>query len=216
MKPAHGEWKKFLSSFPTEKNHFHYALWDFLFPIGLACMLNSLVRVSRRDELVHHWNQHYLIFFLLEINLKDSNKFSSSKEPQKFTIETSPTVMWSLWTKRKLMSHIFQIKMKEKRGLFFQQASCIIAKTIGSKRISEDFLFPNCPNSRKALAWCWCWYQKEEIHKAFLSQKILFQFYLNDEEHTKKNFSRKKFSAETFLILLLDTRVRLLLNPFRL
>lgn len=46
--------------FPLKKkNHFHYALWDFLFPIGLACMLISLVRVTRRDELVHHWIQHY-------------------------------------------------------------------------------------------------------------------------------------------------------------
>lgn len=61
-KPAHGDEKReFLTPFlfPLKKNHFHYALWDFLFPIGLACMLISLVRVSRRDELVHHWIQHY-------------------------------------------------------------------------------------------------------------------------------------------------------------
>ncbi len=37
-----------------------------LFPIGLACMLNSLVRVSRRDELVHHWNQHFFFVSFLQ------------------------------------------------------------------------------------------------------------------------------------------------------
>lgn len=30
-------------------------------------MLNSLVRVSRRDELAYHWSQHFFSFFFIQI-----------------------------------------------------------------------------------------------------------------------------------------------------
>lgn len=51
-------------------------------PIGLACMLNSLVRVSRRDELVHRWIQHFFFFLSARHVRKASISLSPPKEPR--------------------------------------------------------------------------------------------------------------------------------------
>lgn len=124
--------KKTCLFLPTDKNHFHYALWDWSFPIELACMLNSLVRVSRRDELVHHWIQHFSFPLLPGTPERLQYHFLRPKNPNYNRSESNRNVI-PMNRKRTRTTHISSI-VQQKRNF------CLVSTSqpLNSKLVRQE------------------------------------------------------------------------------
>lgn len=127
--------KKNLFSFPTEKNHFHYALWDFL-PHWTRMYVKLLGPCFKTGRARAPLDPALFFFSLCPACQKGSNiTLSAQRTP--ITIESSPIVMWSLWTEKELKPHWFPTSYNRKKIFVSNSTSQPLnSKLIKQKKLS--------------------------------------------------------------------------------